>query len=88
MVRRTCRDCGYSWTMPARLASMKGRGMQLRSDLLGADAGPVARRLCRLWATDQIGQWHQAGRSAAGQLDLQMCPTCSSENYLDSAACE
>jgi hypothetical protein len=74
--------------MPARLARIKARRMQMRSDLVGADSSPVARRLCRLWATDQIGNFHQAGRSDAGQLDLRTCPTCGSERYLDSAACE
>jgi hypothetical protein len=66
------------------MARMKARRLQFRSDLVGADT--VARRLCRLWATDQIDQWHHARRSDAGQLDLRTCPTCGSEHYLDSAA--
>ena len=88
MVRRTCRDCAYSWTMPAKMARMKPWQLQLRSDLVGADGSPVARRLCRLWATDQIGNWHQGKGHAglAGPLDLGTCPACSSEDYLDSVA--
>lgn len=84
MVRRTCSDCGYAWTMTAKMARMKSWQLDLRSDLVGADGSPVARRLCRLWATDQIGHWHNAG--PAGQLDLQTCQACGSEEYQDCAA--
>ncbi|HEY2551924.1 MAG TPA: hypothetical protein VGI64_15235 [Streptosporangiaceae bacterium] len=74
--------------MPVKLARMKAWQLDLRSDLVGADGSPVARRLCRLWATDQIGNWHQGKGHAglAGQLDLQMCPACSSGEYQDCPA--
>ena len=84
MVRRTCLDCGESWTLDRSLAHLKGRPRNFGP---GLPAG---------WPNLAIGQevGEQQMADAGAGLDqhletvrqLRTCSKCGSDNYKDTRA--